>query len=165
MTETATRSNTELVLAAIDAINAHDAAAVQAFWDAAGVERFPDQVCHGPAEIGAYFQALFDALPDVRLEVAATAEQGDAVFVRWHATGTHTGGQFAGLDATGKTVSVDGMDHFTVRDGRIVSNFVVFDQLEFGRQLGLMPPDGSVPDRALKAAFNGVLALKARLRR
>jgi hypothetical protein len=36
----------------------------------------------------------------------------------------------------------------------MASNFVVFDQMEVGRQLGLLPPDGSPPDRALKAAFN-----------
>ena len=42
----------------------------------------------------------------------------------------------------------------SVRDGKMASNFVVFDQMEVGRQLGLLPPDGSPPDRALKAAFN-----------
>jgi hypothetical protein len=45
---------------------------------------------------------------------------------------------------------------------KMASNFVVFDQLEFGRQLGLMAPDGSLPDRALKAVFNGVTRLRSR---
>ncbi|HYH89942.1 MAG TPA: hypothetical protein VEX67_11950 [Solirubrobacteraceae bacterium] len=34
------------------------------------------------------------------------------------------------------------------------SNHVVYDQLDFARQLGLIPPDASPADRALKAAFN-----------
>ena len=76
------------------------------------------------------------------------------MFARWTLTGTHTGGQFKGIDTTGKSISMDGMDQFTFRDGKMVSNFVVFDQMEVGRQLGLLPPDGSPPDRALKAAFN-----------
>ena len=60
----------------------------------------------------------------------------------------------AGIETTGKRIELDGIDHFTVRGGTIVSNFVVFDQMDVGRQLGLLPPDGSSPDRALKAAFN-----------
>ena len=82
------------------------------------------------------------------------AADGDAVFVRWHLTGTHTGTAWAGIEPSGTRVELDGIDHFTVRDGTVVSNFVVFDQMDVGRQLGLLPPDGSGPDRALKAAFN-----------
>ena len=76
------------------------------------------------------------------------------MFVRWHMTATHTGGGFQGLDATGKSVALDGIDHITVRDGKLASNFVVFDQMQFARALGLLPPDGSVADKAVKAAFN-----------
>ena len=82
------------------------------------------------------------------------AAEGDAVFVRWHLTGTHTGTAWSGIEPTGKRIELDGIDHFTVRDGAVISNFVVFDQMEVGRALGLLPPDGSGPDRALKAAFN-----------
>ena len=74
--------------------------------------------------------------------------------MRWHLTGTHTGGQWGGIDTTGRRIELDGIDHFVVRDGHVVSNFVVFDQMEVGRAMGLLPPDGSAADRALKAAFN-----------
>src|ERR687885_517148 len=131
-------SNTDVVLATIDAINAHDTTAAREFWTPTTTERFPDRTCNGADEIAAYFQELFDAMPDVRLEVLATAENGETVFVHWRATGTHTGGPFAGINATGKAVAVDGMDQFTVRDGKVAANFVVFDQMEFARQLGLM---------------------------
>jgi hypothetical protein len=46
------------------------------------------------------------------------------------------------------------MDHFVLRDGRVVSNFVVFDQLQYARAIGMMPPDASAGDKAMKAAFN-----------
>ena len=42
---------------------------------------------------------------------------------------------------------------------KIVSAFVIFDQLGYGRQLGLFPPQGSALEEAMKAAFNGVTKL------
>jgi hypothetical protein len=52
-----------------------------------------------------------------------------------------------------------------IRDGKIVSNFVVFDQMQYARQLGMMPPEGSPGDRAVKAAFNAKTKLAQRLKR
>ena len=75
------------------------------------------------------------------------------MFVHWHLTGTHTG-PLLGIEPTGKPLAVDGMDHFVVRDGKVVSNFVIFDQMQYARQIGMMPPDGSSADKALKSAFN-----------
>jgi ketosteroid isomerase-like protein len=146
--------NTQLVRRVFDAINAHDLDALGELWAPDGVERFPDATCSGFAEIRAHFEGLFAALPDFHMDVVATAEEGDAVFARWRLTGTHTGAAFAGIERTGARVELDGMDHFTVAGGKVESNFVIFDQMEVGRALGLLPPDGSGADRALKAAFN-----------
>jgi steroid delta-isomerase-like uncharacterized protein len=147
-------TNTELARQVIDAINAHDIEALRRLWADDVEERFPDKTCHGKDELSAYFKGLFAAMPDFRMDVVSAVEDGETVFAHWRLTGTHTGGQFNGIDTTGKAIAVDGMDRFTFRDGKMVSNFVVFDQMEVGRQLGLLPPDGSPPDRALKAAFN-----------
>ena len=46
----------------------------------------------------------------------------------------------------------------------LVSNFVVFDQMQFARQIGMLPPDGTAADRATKAAFNAKTRLLSRLR-
>ena len=35
-----------------------------------------------------------------------------------------------------------------------MTNTVVFDQMKFARQVGLLPRDGSVADKAFMAAFN-----------
>ncbi len=147
-------SNGELIRWAFERINDHDISPLREFWTPETVERFPDRTCRGAEQVAAYFEDLFAAVPDVRMEVLHVVEQGDDVFVRWHLTGTHTGTAWAGIEPTGKRIELDGIDHFTVRDGTVVSNFVVFDQMEVGRQFGLLPPDGSAPDRALKAAFN-----------
>jgi steroid delta-isomerase-like uncharacterized protein len=161
---TAGASNAELIRWSFEVLNAHDVTPLRAFWTDETVERFPDATCRGAAQIAAYFETLFRAIPDFHMDIVAMAAEGDAVFVRWHLTGTHTGPGFAGLEPTGKRIALDGIDHFTLRDGTVVSNFVVFDQAEVGRILGMLPPDGSAPDRAMKAAFNAKTKLTARLR-
>lgn len=160
----ASASNAELVGWAFEMLNQHEVAPLKQFWTEDTVERFPDRTCHGAEEILAYFEEAFAAIPDFHMEVRAIAEQGDDVFVHWHLTGTHRG-PLLGIEPTNKPLAIDGMDHFVLRDGRVVSNFVVFDQMQYGRQLGLLPPDGSSADKALKSAFNARNKLAARLRR
>ncbi len=147
-------SNGEIVRWTFEVLDAHDVSALRTMWTDATVERFPSSTVHGADGMAAYFEDLFAALPDLRMRVVALAENGEDVFVRWHMTGTHTGEPFEGLEATGRALAIDGMDHFVLRDGRVVSNFVVFDQMQYARAIGMMPPDGSAPDKAMKAAFN-----------
>jgi len=157
-------SNGELVRWTFDVINAHQIEPLRHVWSDDGVERFPSGTIRGADAIAGYFRDLFAALPDVHIEVVALAETGADVFVHWHMTATHTGAPFEGIDATGRAVAIDGMDHFVVRDGTIATNFVVFDQMQFARQIGMLPPDRSAADRATKAAFNAKTRLLARVR-
>jgi steroid delta-isomerase-like uncharacterized protein len=157
-------SNAELVRRTFDALNRGDISALREFWTDETDERFPDRTCHGAEELASYFKESLAAISDWHMELLAVVEQGEDVFVQWHLTGTHTG-LIQGIEPTGKTVAVDGMDHFVIRDGKIVSNFVVFDQMQYARQLGMMPPDGSAGDRAVKAAFNAKTKLSQRLKR
>lgn len=160
-----TATNAELIRWAFDVLNTHDVTALKPYWTESTRERFPNATCVGPDEIGAYFEATFAAVPDFRIEIVALAEQGDDVFVQWRLTGTHSGAAWQGIGPTGKTLELDGIDHFVVRDGKVESNFVVFDQLQFARQIGMMPADGSPADRAMKAAFNGKTQLLQRIKR
>jgi predicted ester cyclase len=155
-------TNAELIRWAFEQLNLRDVSALRKFWDADTVERFPDRICRGADEIAAYFEDAFAALPDWHMEIVALAAQGDDVFVHWHLKGTHDG-PLLGIEGTGKPVAVDGMDHFVVRDGRVISNFVVFDQMQYARQIGMMPPDGSAGDKALKAAFNARTKIAAQI--
>ena len=157
-------TNTELAEQIFAAINAHDVDALRELWADGVEERFPDKTCHGKEELSAYFKGLWAAMPDFNMQLVSAVEDGETVFARWTLTGTHTGAQFSGIDRTGKAVTLDGMDEFTFRDGKMKSNFVVFDQMEVGRQLGLLPPDGSAPDRALKAAFNAKTKVAEKIR-
>jgi hypothetical protein len=94
------------------------------------------------------------------MEAMAENEEGQ-VFVRWRLAGHHTGADYEGLAATGAQVDLDGVDQFTVADGRITSNFVIFDQMQFARQIGLLPAEGSRLEVGLRQGFN----LLARRRR
>ncbi len=148
-------SNGELIRWAFERLNDRDVTELRQFWNAETVERFPDATCTGSEEIAAYFETVFAALPDFHMRVDSLVEQGDDVFVHWHLTGTHSGAQFQGLAPTGRPIALDGIDHFVLRDGAVISNFVVYDQMQFARQIGLLPSDGSTADRAMKTAFNG----------
>ena len=158
-------SNAELVRWAFDMLNTHDVTPVRPLWTSSTVERFPTETCVGTDAIAAYFEAAFAALPDFHIEIQAITESGDDVMVRWHITGTHNGAAWQGVVPTGKRVELDGIDHFVIRDGKVISNFVVFDQMQFARAVGLMPPDGSPTERAMKAAFAAKTRLLERLHR
>src|SRR3954469_7739363 len=146
-------SNAELIRWAFDVLNTHEVTPLKEFWNAETVERFPTRTARGTDEIIAVFEDAFAAMPDFRIEIQALAEQGDHVFVRWHMTGTHTGAPWEGVVPSGKRIELDGIDNFTFRDGRLVSNFVVYDQVQFARQVGLMPEVGTPSARAMKGAF------------
>lgn len=157
-------SNGEIVRWAFEMINAHDVQALRQLWTADTFERFPSGTCHGADEMARYFEVLFAAVPDVHMNVLAVGESGADVFAHWHLTGTHSGAPFEGIEPTGRAVAIDGMDHFVLRDGSVATNFVVFDQMQFARQIGMLPPEASAGDRATKAAFNAKTRLAARLR-
>lgn len=160
-----TATNADLIRWAFSVLNTHDVGPLRPMWTATTVERFPDQTAVGADAIAAYFQAAFDAMPDFHIEIQGLVEDGDDVMVRWHLAGTHSGATWQGIAPTGKRLSLDGIDHFVLHDGKVISNFVVFDQMQFARQVGLLPADGSPGDRAAKAAFGAVTRLRQRRRR
>jgi predicted ester cyclase len=63
------------------------------------------------------------------------------VAVRWTATGIHANA-FMGEEPTGKEVCLKGIAIFEIARGKIVSDWVVPDNLQFLIQLGVIPPLG-----------------------
>ena len=158
-------TNGERIRWALGVLNTHDPTPLRDFWTDSTVLRVPTGTRHGAEDIAAYFESVFAALPDFQVEVVALVEQGDDVFVQWHVSGHHTGAPFEGIEPTGRRVELDGFDHFTFSGEEPVSNFVVYDQMQFARAIGMMPPDGSAADRGMKAAFNAKTRLASKLRR
>ena len=78
---------------------------------------------------------LLTAFPDFWLERLATHHADDAVIVECRFGGTHRG-PWAGLEATGKPMSVQGACIFVFEDDRLVCEKVYFDHATILRQLG-----------------------------
>jgi predicted ester cyclase len=140
-----------------DIVNTHSAAPLRSVLTAESRLRLPDATHRGVEAILGFWDGLFAAVPDLTVTMQAMAEQGETVFVRWTLTGTHSGAAWAGVAPTGARIDLDGIDHVTVADGAITSDFVVLDQMQLARQVGLAPAEGSRIDVALRRGA-GLLA-------
>jgi glyoxylase-like metal-dependent hydrolase (beta-lactamase superfamily II)/predicted ester cyclase len=137
-----------------EALAARDAAAAGACWAEHGVDRFGEEVLHGPAGVREYFAGLFAAFPDWRFEVTDLISEGDRVAVHWHARGTFAGAPLQGIEATGARVELRGLDLLRVEDELIVENDAYTDGMQLARQIGLLPPRDSAQEQRLTRVFN-----------
>jgi steroid delta-isomerase-like uncharacterized protein len=87
------------------------------------------------------FSMLFDAFPDLHVEIHDLIEAGDKVVTRKTFHGTHLG-DFMGVAPTGRTVSWDAIDIVRVRDGQLVEHWNSVDALGLLTQLGALPLPG-----------------------
>lgn len=92
----------------------------------------------GPESIKMFATMLRSAFPDLHLSLEDSVAAGDRVVTRWSFQGTHRG-EFFGVPPTGRTVTTSGIDIWRVRDGRIVENQQVVDNLGLLQQLGAVP--------------------------
>ena len=145
-------SNVDLVREMFDRLWSGEFDAVRDICTDETVARFPTGTVRGGEDIAAFFEEMLSALPDLSMELLAVVGEGDDVLIRWRMTATHAT-DFGGIATTGKPIAIDGFEHFVFRHRKLASAFVVSDQMQFARQLGMIPPEGSVPDRVMKAAF------------
>ncbi len=94
----------------------------------------PDQG-PGPAGFTAFFTSLTAAFPDAHIDVETMLADDDNVAFAYTLTGTQQG-DFEGVPATGKTISVRGLQISRFRDGMIVERWGSSDQLGILQQLG-----------------------------
>jgi steroid delta-isomerase-like uncharacterized protein len=164
--ETATQSPVEIARHLFeDVLNRRDADAIRPFWADDLIEELPTGTYRGPDQMAAYFAETFAAIPDFHIEPERIVGEGETVFVKWRVTGTFSGGRWQGIEPTGARIELIGIDCFTFRDGKAIRNEVVFDQMSFARQIGMMPAQDSAGERATKGLFNARTKLKQRLRR
>jgi steroid delta-isomerase-like uncharacterized protein len=125
---------------------------------------WPD-VMRSADDVRAFTSAVWRAMPDVQFSepIGLTiSPDGTSACAPWRMTATLTG-KFdpPGYAPTGDRIEVDGVDVFTVRDGKITRLQTVYDTMEIGRTIGLLPARGS---RAEQAAVR-LQALLAKRRR
>ena len=92
----------------------------------------------GPDGFRGLVVGLRAAFPDVAFTVHETTANDDTVMVSWTMTGTQRG-DWQGIPASGRQVTLPGVDVFKLADGRIVEEQIHGDYLGFLRQLGAIP--------------------------
>ena len=85
-----------------------------------------------------FSQMFYGAFPDLYHVVEETVADADAVVARFTLRGTHTG-DFMGIPATGKSVTINAMALFHIVNGKVVELHGQFDQVGMLQQLGVMP--------------------------
>jgi steroid delta-isomerase-like uncharacterized protein len=81
---------------------------------------------------------MLSAFSDRQVKIADQVVAGDKVVTRWQATGVHAG-EFNGIPATGRRVSLTGISIDRISGGRIVESWEVTDDAGLLRQLGVDP--------------------------
>jgi steroid delta-isomerase-like uncharacterized protein len=113
------------------------------------------QPARGVAEVQEFMRASFRGFPDLRFgepDPPALAVSGDVVLWSWYMEGTHRGAiEPPGFAPTGRRMHVDGVDRWTMRDGRIARYRAFYDMNDLARQLGIVPPPGSGAERGMVA--------------
>lgn len=93
----------------------------------------------GRESLREWLRAYSDAFPDGRLTVHDQVAEGGKVATRWSARGTHAG-EIAGIEATGKEVTVSGLTISTLEGGKVVEQWTTWDRLGMLVQLGAVLP-------------------------
>ncbi|HVS28815.1 MAG TPA: nuclear transport factor 2 family protein [Solirubrobacteraceae bacterium] len=119
----------------------------------------------GLAEVQAFMETSWRAFPDLRFsqpDPPHISTSGNLVAWAWRMEGTMRGPiEPPGFAPTGRRMTVDGVDLWQLRDGRIAHYRAFYDMTDLARQLGIMPPPGSGAERATV----GLQRLQARLQR
>lgn len=143
------------------ALGERDAQKMASHWHPEGIEDLVAfGIYRGPDEIRGFFDELFAAIPDAETIVDRVVADDRHAAVQWRMHGNFSGGRFQGLDAVGKRVEMRGCDVLEIEGGRITRNTAYSDGLDFARQIGMLPPQGSGVEKALYGAFNGINRLR-----
>jgi steroid delta-isomerase-like uncharacterized protein len=144
-----------------DSIAAREPASIASHWRDDGIyDSVPLGVFRGPTAVRRLYEEMFGAMPDMRLSVERITADDRVAAVQWRASGTFSGSPFRGIEATGRTVELRGVDCLEVEDGQIVRNTSVYDGAAAARGMGVLPPEDSGADRALRAGVNTVTKLR-----
>ena len=150
-----------------DGLAAQDLDRALAVWKPGSIDRMYGMGdLPAPDGIRTYFTNLFAAFPDWQFEVLELVASGEHAAARWRVSATFAGpGRFQGVNPTGARVELEGCDMFRVVDELIVENHAYTNGAYLAQQLGLLPPSGSVAERAMTGAFNAKTAATGAIRK
>ena len=123
----------------------------------------------GAAAVQEFMRAAWLGFPDLRFDETDQPHRtasGDQVAWRWRMRGTMSGPlDPPGFAPTGRSMEIEGVDLWTMRDGRIARYRAFYDMNEVARQLAIAPASGSRAERAmvrLQRAQAGVMRRRRR---
>ena len=88
---------------------------------------------------------FLEGYPDLRWTIEDTIAEKDKVVACWTLSGTQEG-DFMGVPATNRKVSVGGMTIHHIAGGKIIDSHINWDVLGMMQQLGAIPPIGKAKD-------------------
>ncbi len=90
-----------------------------------------------------FYEAFWAAFPGSRITLEDVVSEGDEVACRFVLRATHEG-EFNGIPATGKEISLPGITILRFADGKCVERWSQADFLGLLQQLGVVPaPEGA----------------------
>ena len=84
---------------------------------------------------------LLRAFPDLQFTLDDLLADGEQVVARFTARGTQTD-VFQGIPATGRSAVVSGIAIYRLDEGKVVEQWLEYDQLGLLQQLGVIPTPG-----------------------
>jgi steroid delta-isomerase-like uncharacterized protein len=82
-------------------------------------------------------ERYFAAFEQVTTTIHDLLAEGDKVVLHWSTRGTHVG-PYGEIPATGKEITMAGMDILTMKDGRIVEIASMWDGMSVFEQMGVL---------------------------
>jgi len=125
--------NKAIVHRFIEAVNSKDLASL----DDLISPDYVDMQLQGRESAKQTIKMFYKGFPDFHVTIDDIIAEGDKVWFRLKATGTHTG-DFHGLPPTGKKMTITAVDIFRIVDGKAVQGWTVNDYLNFYKQLGVI---------------------------
>jgi predicted ester cyclase len=98
----------------------------------------PDEPEVGPGARRKLYEMFYQAIPDARGEVLDVVAEGDKVVLADRFAGTHRG-EFLGRPGTGDHVEWLAIHFYTIRDGKVLEDAYIRDELAIMQQLGPVP--------------------------
>lgn len=126
---------------------------VEAMWNEGEVDTMDDvltehQVYHDPtgsgeeplSEFKEFISGYHETFPDLHFEVGRYIQEDDYVAFWRRMTGTHEG-TFMGIESTGQSINIMGINVVRIGSGKIAERWANFDIFGLLQQLGYDPLD------------------------
>jgi len=131
-----TGANKALVRRYVELYNTGNVALADEVTISAFVDHTHPELRPGPEDVKHEVATFRAAFPDAYVTIEDIISEGDTVAFRFELQGTHLG-IFAGLPATGKIMTMTGMDFIRIANGKLAELWSNQDTLGLLQQLGL----------------------------